>query len=135
MRCARLRQVGAADARPEAVWRWLLGPAFGAGLVWVCPAVVLLALLAVIGATPCRLLRLDGRVGRRPGRGRAARAAARALASDEGFLGAFRPGLLLQADYGAIVAEIPAPATLVGLGFVAAILNASGIEPRDRRAR
>ena len=47
---------------------------------------------------------------------------------DRGFLGAFRPGLLAEADYRAILPEIPALATLVGLAFVGAMLNASGIE-------
>lgn len=116
-------------ARPEAVWRWLPVLAFGAGMVWVArrsrrplavPAVIAAAIagfyvwMAVSGVD----LAEAGRRGLLLG----------PFATGGGFLGAFRPGLLLQADYGAILPEIPALATLVGLGFVAAILNASGIE-------
>ena len=56
------------------------------------------------------------------------------FAVDAGFLGAFRPGLLAEADYGALLPAMPALATLVGLAFVGAMLNASGIElgRRDR---
>ncbi len=116
-------------ARPEAVWRWLPVLALGAGMVVVArrsgkvlalPAMLLLAFagfylwLFLAGVD----LAEAGRRGLLLG----------PFQSDSGFLGAFRPALLARADYHAMLPEVPALATLVGLALVGAMLNASGIE-------
>ena len=116
-------------AQPEALWRWLPVVGFGAAMLWVAlrtgKALALPAMLALAFAGFYLWLAVSdvdlaeaGRRGLLLG----------PFQVDEGFLGAFRPALLAQADYRAILAEIPALATLVGLAFVGAMLNASGIE-------
>ena len=115
--------------QPEALWRWLPVIGLGSRMVWIArrsgrvlalPALVVLAFagfylwLLLSGVS----LEEAGRRGLLLG----------PFEVDRGFLGAFRLGLLAQADYGAILPEIPAIATLVGLAFVGAMLNASGIE-------
>lgn len=115
--------------RTEAVWRW--GPVLGLGVAMVvvarrsAHALALPATVAAIFAGFYAWLPLTGTS--------LAEAGERGLllgpfAIDEGFLGAFRPGLLTQADYGALVSVLPALATVLGLGFVGAMLNASAVE-------
>ena len=116
-------------ARPEALWRWLPVVALGVAMIWVARrsgrAIALPAMVALAFAGFYLWLLLSGVS--------LAEAGQRGLLLgpfevDRGFLGAFRPGLLAEADYRAILPEIPALATLVGLAFVGAMLNASGIE-------
>jgi sulfate permease, SulP family len=115
--------------RPEAVWRWAPVLALGVALVVVARrsrhavALPLMVGLAFLGFYAWLLVSGTS----------LAEASARGLllgpfAEKEGFLGAFRPGFLFQADYGALVSALPALATVVGLAFVGAMLNASGVE-------
>ena len=114
---------------PEAAWRWAPVLGLGSAMLWVARrsgrALALPGMVVMAFAGFYAWLLLSG-VG-------LAEAGQRGLllgpfAVDAGFLGAFRPGLLAEADYGALLPAMPALATLVGLAFVGAMLNASGIE-------
>ena len=115
--------------RPEAVWRWAPVLALGIAMLWVARrsgrALALPGMVVAAFAGFYAWLLLSGVS--------IAEAGQRGLllgpfAVDRGFLGAFRPSLLAEADYGALLTAIPALATLVGLAFVGAMLNASAIE-------
>ena len=115
--------------RPEAVWRWAPVLALGIAMLWVARrsgrAWALPGMVVAAFAGFYAWLLLSGVS--------IAEAGQRGLllgpfAVDRGFLGAFRPSLLAEADYGALLTAIPALATLVGLAFVGAMLNASAIE-------
>jgi SulP family sulfate permease len=116
-------------ARPEAAWRWLPVLLFAVAMLWVArrsgKTLALPAMLALAFAGFYVGLALSGLSLEEAGR--------RGLLLgpfqvEQGFWGAFRPSLLRDADYPAILSQIPALATLVGLAFVGAMLNATGIE-------